>query len=69
MKYIIFPAYQADEVRPSLSEYLDETIICSGPTQSGLYLVECSSIEAEILKFLIQPHYLLMEDFEDPTIH
>jgi hypothetical protein len=69
MRYVIFPSYQyQDENRPDILEEEGITIL-QGPTESGLYLIDCDSLVLEKLKSTIEPYYLLMEDFETQTVH
>jgi len=43
--------------------------ILAGPTPSGLLIIEVPENKIELLKILITPYYILMEDFENPMIH
>lgn len=72
MRFVIFPSHaHLDGSRPSLPSLLfDEEInILYGPTPSGLYLLDCDLIEIEILSLLLEPYYILMEDFEKLSVH
>lgn len=72
MRCVVFPSVSyLDGSRPTFESFLEdaEVKVVYGPTQSGLYLLEGSMVEMELLKFLITPYYILFEDFESPTIH
>jgi hypothetical protein len=71
VKYIVFPSYEFDnKLVPSFIEIKNEgIIILAGPTESGLFLIEGDEFSIALLKVLVQPYYLLMEDFESPEIN
>ena len=66
LRYVAFPsaisriplAFYNDPIH-----YGDWTIV-SGPTESGLYLLEATKEAIASLKELYDGHYLFMEDFE-----
>lgn len=70
MRYVAFPSYEAkNDWVPSLHELvIDPDIIVAGPTPSGLYIVEGSLITINLLKFMADPYYIFMEDFDPPVI-
>jgi hypothetical protein len=47
----------------------DGVSVLAGPTESGLYIIEGDNFSISLLKILIEPYYILMEDFEVPTVH
>lgn len=72
MRFVVFPSHTyVDGTRPSLPVLLadEEITVLHGPTPSGLYLLDCDLIEIEILSLLLEPYYILMEDFEDISVH
>jgi hypothetical protein len=72
MRFVVFPSHaHADGTRPTLPNLLadEEITVLHGPTPSGLYLIACDIIEIEILTTLLEPYYILMEDFEDVSVH
>jgi hypothetical protein len=72
MKYIVFPSFESKEKsRPDLYHLIDDLDIdvMSGPTESGLYLIEGDPSTIEIFKYVVFPNYLIMEDFDPPIIH
>lgn len=72
MRFIVFPSFESkDELRPELDDLIGDSDIdiVSGPTESGLYLIDGHYSEVELLKFIAYPYYVVMEDFDPPTIH
>jgi hypothetical protein len=72
VRYIVFPSHASlDAPRPQLDDLFEEVDVevVTGPTESGLYIVEGSPCSIELLKFIAFPYYVLMEDFELPTVH
>lgn len=72
MRYIVFPSYSYKNYsRPQLEDTIRESEIeiVSGPTESGLYIIEGEILIVEILKLVTHPFYVIMEDFDLPTIH
>jgi hypothetical protein len=72
MRYVIFPSAQhSDGSRPELITLLiDNKInIIYGPTKSGLYLVDGDSVAIKNLKSVIEPYYIIFEDFEIVSVH
>jgi len=70
VRYIVFPSYQSKDKSIRFEQLISDkiTIVC-GPTVSGLYIIDGSISDINILKEEIYPYYILMEDFESPTIH
>lgn len=67
MRYIAFPSYESkDEIRPNLHDLIvdSDIVITAGPTPSGVYIVTGSPESIEDLRFLADPYYIFMEDFE-----
>ncbi len=72
MRYVVFPsASHTNGGRPQLSPCFERANIkvVHGPTESGLYLIEGNADGMELLRVLVEPFYILFEDFEIPTIH
>ena len=72
MRFIVFPSYESKDMeRPNLYDLIGDSDIdvMSGPTDSGIYLIEGESSTIEIFKYIAYPYYLIMEDFALPTVH
>lgn len=72
MRYIVFPSHQSEgENRPNLYDIISDSDIdiLSGPSESGLYLIEGDPALVEVLKWIAHPYYVVMNDFDLPTIH
>ena len=72
MRFIVFPSFESKNVeRPDLYDLIADSDIdvMSGPTDSGIYLIEGESSIIEIFKYIAYPYYIIMEDFELPTVH
>ncbi len=68
VRYIVFPAHSLNN-KPKLTSLVSDLEIISGPTLSGLYIVDISTNDLEKIKSAIIPYYLLMEDFESKVLH
>ncbi len=67
MRYVAFPSHFYEEEAPPLECLLNSSIrIVSGPTTSGLYIIEGSKEAIELLKSITE-YYLFMEDFDQPN--
>ncbi len=67
MRYVAFPSHFYSEEAPPLECLLNSSIrIVSGPTTSGLYIIEGSKEAIELLKSITE-YYLFMEDFNEPN--
>jgi hypothetical protein len=64
MRFIAFPLYENREVIriQEMTSPLFACEIISGPTESGLYLLEATSAGIELLRKIFGDHYLFMED-------
>jgi len=72
MRCVIFPSasYQ-DGKRPPLSSFFEpeQISIVYGPTESGLCIIEGDEVEMDLLKVVVDPYYIMFEDFQAPTVH
>ena len=72
MRFIVFPSFESKNMElPNLHDLIGDSDIdvISGPTDSGIYLIEGESSTIEIFKYIAYPYYILMEDFDPPTVH
>lgn len=64
MRFIAFPQYGAEKL--DLHKFCPPSDIVSGPTESGLYLLEIEEGGLAFYEMLLEDCYVLMRDFEEP---
>lgn len=72
MRYVVFPSETySDRERPDFDSFFWEhkVAIITGPTESGLYIIEGNKEDMERVKEILYPFYIMFEDFESPTVH
>jgi hypothetical protein len=64
MRYIAFPQYGAEKL--DLRRFCPPSNIVSGPTESGLYLLEIEEAGLPFFEMMLEDCYVLIQDFEEP---
>lgn len=67
----MFPTFSnKDKDIPSVQDLLYEEVnVISGPTDSGLYIIEDSYNTLKYIQSVLEPHYIVMQDFDSPILH